>query len=289
MKFFGGALVMLAALAGGGGVFSQDGSHAVPSAAAAHDPALFAQSAARIFDREFAGDEISYLLFDAESGALLTARWPGADQAIPLGSLVKPFTALAYAGHHAYRYPVYTCHGAAGGCWRPSPHGRLNIVSALAVSCNAYFRDLTSRLTGEQMQEVAARFGLDPPDPGLSGAALMGIGEQWPISPLHMAGAYLELVRRRNDPGVWQILAGLAQSAQRGTGSAAGHALQYSDALVKTGTAVCRHEKRAPGDGFVVALVPADQPKFLLMVRVHGVPGATAAATAGRMLSRLEE
>jgi hypothetical protein len=38
-----------------------------------------------------------------------------------------------------------------------------------------------------------------------------------------------------------------------------------------------------------VALVPAEQPEFLLMVRVHGVPGAKAAVTAGHMLSRIEE
>ena len=289
MKFFGVALVILAALASANGVFPEDGLRSVPRAAVPADRALFAQSAARILEREFAGDEISYLLFDAPSGALLTARWPAADQAIPLGSLVKPFTALAYAQHHAYRYPVYTCHGSSTGCWRPRPHGSLNVVSALAVSCNSYFRDLASRLTGEQMQELASRFGLDPPDASLSGAALMGVGEQWPISPLHMAGAYLELVRRRADPGVQQILEGLADSAQWGTGSAVGRALKHVDALVKTGTASCRHEQRAPGDGFAVAVVPADHPEFLLMVRVHGVPGATAAATAGRMLSRLEE
>jgi cell division protein FtsI/penicillin-binding protein 2 len=289
VKLFGAALVLLAALASADGVLSEGGTPAVPGAAAASDRELFAQSAARILDREFAGDEISYLLFDAASGALLTARWPAAEKAIPLGSLVKPFTALAYAQHHAYRYPVYACHGSATGCWRLQPHGSLNIVSALAVSCNSYFRDLAGRVTGEQMQELASGFGLDPPDPGLSGTALMGIGEQWPISPLHMAGAYLELVRRRSDPGVQQILEGLADSAQWGTGSAVGRALKHADALVKTGTASCRHEHPAPGDGFVVAVVPADHPAFLLMVRVHGVPGATAAATAGRMLSRLEE
>jgi hypothetical protein len=36
-------------------------------------------------------------------------------------------------------------------------------------------------------------------------------------------------------------------------------------------------------------LFPAEQPELLLMVRVHGVPGAKASVTAGRMLSRIEE
>ena len=85
------------------------------------------------------------------------------------------------------------------------------------------------------------------------------------------------------------MVAGMAQSARQGTGAEVDRALQHASALVKTGTAACTHQARAPGDGFVVALVPAEQPELLLTVRVHGVPGAKAALTAGRMLSRIEE
>jgi len=249
---------------------------------------LFAQSAARMLDREFSSPDISFLLLDAHTGASLASRWPDAEEPIPLGSLVKPFTALAYARSHSYRYPVYVCHGSAGGCWQPRPHGRLNITSALAFSCNSYFRDLSSRLTAAQMRDVAEQFGLDPPAPGLPGAALMGLGDGWTIAPLRMARAYLELVRRADEPGVREILAGLADSAEWGTGSAVGHALPHLPALVKTGTAPCRHPHRAPADGFAIALVPAEQPQLLLMVRVHGVAGSRAARTAGRMLALLE-
>jgi len=38
-----------------------------------------------------------------------------------------------------------------------------------------------------------------------------------------------------------------------------------------------------------VALTPPDNPQILLMVRVHGVPGAQAAKTAGQMLRRIED
>ena len=65
--------------------------------------------------------------------------------------------------------------------------------------------------------------------------------------------------------------------------------MKNSDALVKTGTAPCTHTPMLPVTDFVVALVPAQQPEILLMVRVHGVPGAKAAETAGRMLRRMEE
>jgi len=35
-------------------------------------------------------------------------------------------------------------------------------------------------------------------------------------------------------------------------------------------------------------MFPADAPRVLLLVRVHGVPGAEVAKTAGKMLRRIE-
>jgi hypothetical protein len=250
---------------------------------------LFSQSAVLLLEREFSSSDISYLLFDARSGALLSSRWDDPAKPIPLGSLVKPFTALAYGETHENQFPSHICRGEASGCWQVHPHGKLNLVSAISVSCNSYFRALAENLTGEQLTPIAKRFGLDPPEPGLSGAPLMGLGDRWPIAPVKMARAYLELYHRRDQPVVREILAGMAQSARGGTGKGVGQALNHPDALVKTGTAPCTHAHPAPGDGFVIAMVPADQPELLLLVRVHSVPGATASIAAGRMLHRLEE
>jgi cell division protein FtsI/penicillin-binding protein 2 len=250
---------------------------------------LFAQSAIQILDREFQDSRISYLLFDARSEVLLSSRWEDASRPIPLGSLVKPFTALAYAQTHNFKYPTHVCRGEASGCWQLHPHGTLDIVSAVAVSCNSYFRALAANLNGDQLRSTADSFGLEPPFAESTGASLMGLGDQWKVSPLHMARAYLELYRRRDQPGLREILAGMAESEQRGTGAGVGKALKHTDALVKTGTAPCTHLRPAPADGFVVALLPADQPEILLMIRVHGVAGARAAVTAGRMLRRMEE
>jgi cell division protein FtsI/penicillin-binding protein 2 len=249
---------------------------------------LFAQSAVRILDREFTHAGESYLLLDAQSGALLTSHWENYEKPIPLGSLVKPFTAMAHAAAHDYRYPSYECKGKASGCWQAQPHGKLNIEAAVSVSCNAYFRRLAEGVALEQLIPVTQAFGLEAPDAGISGAGLIGIGEQWRIAPLHMARAYLELYRRREQPGVRELLEGMKQSALRGTGGAVGRALKPDEALVKTGTAPCTHTPWAPADGFVIALVPAERPEILLMVRVHGVAGAKAAETTGRMLRRME-
>jgi cell division protein FtsI/penicillin-binding protein 2 len=250
---------------------------------------LFSQSAIQVLEREFSGNSVSYLLLDANSGVLLASHWENSDKPIPLGSLVKPFTALAYAGAHDFRYPIYECRGQASGCWQVRPHGKLDIVSAIAVSCNSYFRSLAESVTSEQLLPVTRTFDLESPEANFTGPSLIGLGERWKISPVRMARAYLELYRRRDQPGVREILAGMLQSAQRGTGAAVGRALKHSEAFVKTGTAPCTHAPRAPGDGFVVALVPAQAPEIVLLVRVHGVAGAKAAETVGRMLSRMEE
>ena len=250
---------------------------------------LFAQSAAQILQREFTGREVSFLLLDVQSGAVLASRWDKPDQPIPLGSLLKPVVALAYGEEHQFHYPIHVCHGDAGGCWLPHGHGEIGVTAAIADSCNSYFRMLTTGMTSADVIPAATRLGLDLPNPELTGTDLIGIGNRWPISPLHMARAYLELNRRRDQAGVRDVIAGMAQSARQGTGTEVDRALKHSRALVKTGTASCTHDDHSPGDGFVIALVPAEQPELLLMVRVHGVPGARAAVTAGRMLSRIEE
>jgi cell division protein FtsI/penicillin-binding protein 2 len=250
---------------------------------------LFAQSAAQLLQREFTAKEVSYLLLDVQTGAVLASRWENADQSIPLGSLVKPFIALAYGEEHQFRYPAHLCRGDANGCWLPHGHGEIGITAAIADSCNSYFRMLTAGMNSADLISSAQRIGLDPPAPDLSGPDLIGVGNRWLISPLHMAHAYLELNRRRDQPGAREVISGMAQSGRQGTGAEVDRALKHSRALTKTGTAACTHRDHAPGDGFVVALVPAAQPELLLMVRVHGVPGAKAALTAGRMLSRIEE
>lgn len=253
------------------------------------DSSLFAQSTAEALNHDFPSPDTSFLLLDAHTGLVLASRWDHPDAPIPLGSLFKPFTALAYGEHHDFHYPNHTCRGTATGCWLPRGHGDLDLIAAIAYSCNSYFRMLTSGLDAPEVSPIASHFGLDPPDPEASGAELAGLGTRWRTSPLRLARAYLELVRLREQPGVKTLLDGMALSARQGTGAEVRRMFPFPDVLAKTGTAACTHPHRAPGDGFTVILMPADDPQILLMVRVHGVPGAQAAKTAGQMLRRIED
>jgi hypothetical protein len=250
---------------------------------------LFAQSAAEALNRGFPSRDISFLLLDVHTGRVLASRWEHPDRPISMGSLVKPFTALAYGEQHDFQYPSHTCRGTATGCWLPRGHGDVDLTAAIAYSCNSYFRMLTEDLIAADVSPTASRFGLEPPRHDAAGIQLAGLGAHWRTSPLRMARAYLELVRRRQQPGVNQVLEGMAESARHGTGAEVHRVLPFPDVLVKTGTAACTHSRHAAGDGFTVVLMPADDPQILLMVRVHGVPGAQAARTAGQMLRRIED
>jgi len=235
-------------------------------------PAVFFQ-AARFQDHLYVAGPAGLLEYDP-SGALLHQYAVGRD--LP-GS---PLIALSPAVLADSQEPELILATANDGL--------VDLTSAIAYSCNSYFRLLTKNLVSTDLSQIVTRFGLQPPPPGTDGSALAGFGGAWRISPFQMAHAYLELIRHQDEPGVRPILSGMAQSARQGTAAGVDRALAHSDALAKTGTAPCTHSKHAPGDGFTVVLIPADLPQFLLLVRVHGAPGAEAAKTAGEMLHRLE-
>jgi Penicillin binding protein transpeptidase domain len=236
------------------------------------------QSAAIVLDRGFPDPATSYLFLDAVSGRTICSRWVDPDKPIPVGSLVKSFTALAYGQTHNFQFPTVVCQGEESRCWLPQGHGRMDFKNAIAHSCNAYFLELAADVDRDALTAVSQRFAINAPDPGSAPATLIGLGSMWRISPSSIAQAYVELASRSSEPGVGTLLSGMALSAKSGTGRGAG-----AGAYVKTGTAPCVDKLTHAGDGFAIALYPTGAPKRALLVRVHGVPGAQAASLCGRM------
>ena len=241
---------------------------------------LYEQSLVRLLRERFPEARTSYLLVEARTGRLVDSRWENAERPVPVGSLVKPFTALAYGEAHQYRYPEYLCRGKASRCWLARGHGRIGIGEAVAHSCNAYFRALAVQVRVEDVANLAQRFGMEAPPAGSTAQTLIGLGGGWRVAPLALARAYCRLVE---EPRAAELVRGMAMSARSGTGKAA------RMGLVKTGTAPCVHHPKAPGDGYVMALYPAESPRYALLVRVHGVPGAEAAVVAGQMLRAIRD
>jgi hypothetical protein len=229
---------------------------------------------------------ISCVLSETGGHEVVYAGWEDFDRPIPLGSLVKPFTALAYAESHGGRFPRFEC-TPQSGCWLPSGHGVVEIEDAIAHSCNAYFRGLSEQLHHRDLVAVTARFGLAAPPQTAPSRAFFGLGDDWRIAPVSLVRAYEELLQRSAEPAVGRILAGLKTAAEHGTANGVGRALGGLGALAKTGTAPCIHAKRRDGlngDGYALALYPASQPRYTLLVGVHGVPGREAANVAGDIL-----
>ena len=77
-----------------------------------------------------ASADINYIVVDVRTRQIVKQDWPDADRPFPVGSLVKPFTALASSGP----FPEFVCNGAADRCWLAKGHGSLRFRDALANS-----------------------------------------------------------------------------------------------------------------------------------------------------------
>ena len=282
-------------------------------------PSLYAQATSAMLDRSFPSPRVEYLLLDLETSQTVALRWAHPENPIPVGSLLKPFVALAYGQSHggaalsgsaAGAFPVVHCHGKIDGCWRTKGHGSLQLEPALGQSCNAYFlalaTDLSSSSAGrDSLRSVSAAYHLPAP-PGLESSSessasavprkWIGVTPEWRIPPLALANAYALLVSRIDSRPqgkiVTRLIAGMRLAASAG-GTAAKVGSHPGGVLAKTGTAPCVPDSAsgrcvANGDGLVVLLTPADHPRLLLLVRQRGTTGAETAALAGQMLTRLE-
>ena len=227
----------------------------------------------------------AYLLVDAATGRVLDARWEHLEQPLAFGSLIKPFTALAYADTHGFTYPTFVCRGRADGCWLPAGHGRVGIADAVAGSCNAYFRQLAQQTAPDALVVRLRWFGIRADPAAATPGAMVGLGDGLKLAPAAIVHGYLELVSRAGQPGVSPIVQGMLASARTGTGRGVGGAIGGVDALVKTGTAPCSHSPKATADGYTIALYPAERPRVALLMQAHGRTGAETAAFAGELLT----
>lgn len=228
----------------------------------------------------------SYVLVDAATERVLDAHWEDRERMIAVGSLIKPFTALAYADTHGFIYPTFSCRGSTDDCWLPAGHGRVGMAEAIAGSCNRYFRQLAQRTAPDALSARLQRFGVRVTAAAATPAAMVGFGDAIRLAPSAVVHGYLELVSRTGQPGVSPIVQGMRASARTGTGRAVGAAIGGVDALVKTGTAPCSHSPRATSDGYTIVIYPADRPRVVLLMQAHGRTGAETAASAGALLTR---
>jgi cell division protein FtsI/penicillin-binding protein 2 len=216
-------------------------------------------------------------------------------------------------------FPSIRCHGKSDGCWRPGGHGQLELEQALAVSCNAYFLGLAREVAthDDALLSVSARYGLPAPPTDATASMLIGVTPEWRITPLALARAYALLLggaEAQEEVGnLWndrdaasRLREGMRMAALAG-GTVARVGVHPGGVLAKTGTASCVPDSddvveagqrnqpgshgrcRINGDGLVIVATPAENPRWVLLVRKRSTTGALAAEVAGEMLTNLEE
>ena len=237
---------------------------------------LESQTILRTLDAHFAG---GYLLMDAASKQVIGSRGLDPKEPVAIGSLIKPFTAIAYGEAYGFHYPEFTCTGK--DCWLPKGHGHIYIGDAISHSCNAYFLSLAEQLNPASVVATLASLNVTAPSAEVEKKTLIGMGAAWKFKPHEITSAYAEIARRWAQPGMREAVVGLREAAKTGTAQQLG-----SFSMAKTGTAPC---DRDSGDGFVIAMFPADSLRYVLMVRVHNTTGARAAAALAPAFHRIRD
>ncbi|MBV9265756.1 MAG: hypothetical protein JO061_06275 [Acidobacteriaceae bacterium] len=209
-------------------------------------------------------------------GSAGSVNWPGLETAVSVGSILKPFLALAYLATHASA-PVLNC----SGCWLPSGHGRQDLSAALANSCNTYFLHLAAELNRAALDRICLQFDLIAPARDWSAARLIGLGEGWPQTPSRLVRAFGTLGRDIVS-APQPVLAGMQRCAFTGTARALGF-----PCYAKTGTGVCCHSPSGAGDGYIVVLFPLGSPRHVLLVQQHNTTGAHAAESVVLLLKTI--
>jgi hypothetical protein len=209
---------------------------------------------------------MNIMLYSIPERRILRADWPQRDAPVSPGSIVKPFTALAYAQANHYFYPDHFCRGAADRCWWGRGHQKIGIRDAVAHSCNHYFRELARALPPNATPALLAQFGVEVPEG--SPDTQIGLGSDWKVRPEALAGAFAELLSRPADPGIFPLIDGMRRAARYGTARALGPGY-----LAKTGTGP---NAKLDGDGYAIIAYPEAAPRELVLLQAPGVTGAKA-------------
>jgi cell division protein FtsI/penicillin-binding protein 2 len=261
------------------------------------------QKLQRAADKTMAGRAGALVVVDVGSGSVLAAH--GLDVAAHRvqrpGSTLKPFVLMALLESRKVdaserlrcRRPL-RIGGVRMDCTHPTTLLDFDAEEAIAYSCNSYFAEVASRLSGTELVQALRRAELDSPS-GLvteevSGRIEQATGKEMlqlealgdrgvEVTPLELLEAYRKLALKKlsGDVGVdAPVFAGLEQSVAYGMAHAAN--VEGMAIAGKTGTAASRTSAKT--HGFFVGYAPAERPEMVLVVYLEQGRGADAAAIA---------
>jgi penicillin-binding protein 2 len=241
---------------------------------------------------------------DVTTGQILAAQGMelAAHRLARPGSTVKPFVlmALLEAGkieaseRLLCRRPLRI--GAVRmDCAHASSIVELNAEEAIAYSCNSYFAEAATRLSGAELVQALRRAGLDSPSGLVKEEAsgriemprdremlqLEALGDRGiEVTALELLGAYRKLaLQKRSGASVGAdaaVFAGLEESVAYGMAHAAN--VDRMKIAGKTGTAASRESART--HGFFLGYAPAEKPEIAVVIYLEQGNGGDAAGVA---------
>lgn len=201
---------------------------------------------------------------------------------LPVGSLVKPFLAEAWAHAHPEATPPRFRCESTSHCWKVSGHGELGLARALALSCNAYFRALATDTPPAELETTLREEGFQVAG-SLSPEAAIGLSDDEggaTIEPARLLRAYARLVTTpwsAHESVRREVIQGLREAARLGTARLAG------GVMGKTGTVPSLDGRALSTSGWALRLDESGRATLGLLV--DGT-GREAAATLGARGSR---
>ncbi|HJV89187.1 MAG TPA: hypothetical protein VJ623_02690 [Holophagaceae bacterium] len=208
----------------------------------------------------------------------LEASEGASDLPLAVGSLQKPFVARAWAqAHPGTATPRFACTGGAT-CWLKRGHWELGLATALARSCNAYFRQLAEATPTAAVAESLGAAGFDPAPVNADEAIGLAAPTLLRIRPSRLLEAYRGLLREPWSVGEGvrrEVLRGLREGARTGTAGGLGAWGLWA----KTGTVPLDAQHTV---GFALAL---DEGDLAMLGRLRPGTGAQAAVALAAPLA----
>lgn len=204
----------------------------------------------------------SLRLYSSQDGAALTvARSPG--------SLVKLLTA-ALALEQQVITPRETLFcpgwrdltdGSRRPCWDPRGHGDVNVISAIAHSCNVFFYQVGERLGSLLLRQALAEADLVTLSAGQAPLLATGEDPHCRVTPLALLHWLRGLITAPLTPERLLIREGMIQAVTQGTCQGLHHP---GGVAAKTGTILHQGQYQ----GWVAAYTPIQYPRWLILVYV---------------------
>lgn len=184
------------------------------------------------------------------------------------GSLLKPFAILSIENDSEVTHKCTGWSNMQQRCWLRESHGKINLIEALAYSCNSYFiQYFTKKINLEQNYELLSYYlsfkGKYSEKEFIEES--IGLGTSIKTTPVEILKSYNKLFREKPE-GIEIIRQGMKECIYYGTGELFSDITGVIDAACKTGTSY-RIKDNGEYDwrnntGWFLIMYPADEPKY---------------------------